>query len=372
LFSGFPFTLTTNTGKIMTSFLSALWRRPLGLLLSLSILFAVLPAKARPQPATTASTILAVGGLIAFNFAELDPHAEAGHALMPAVVGTSALLCAALSRRHYLKDSVYSIRDELIPAAIYLGGNIAFDVMRSQFRSHDRSAPVTATLCAGGAGMLSYMTVRLWGPIRESHFGLHVGDELPPIRSVLPRWFGEQLAGNLLDLSSQAYMHGLAYSAIIELTGHDDEIEHHYGASTTLLDFVARSYAVTAAGNAASAVCFLGMTYAFPVTAGLPGMRLPCHLLNLGAHVGMRAALAYMDSDPGEDWRDRFWQREAWNLPYDAFASFMQYRWWKDRASAYPNIDGKNHPHSAQVSPAKEVDLNAPRFQDPRDILPLN
>lgn len=114
----------------------------------------------------------------------------------------------------------------------------------------------------------------------------------------------------------------------------DDLYRQHHN----FLHYVLMQYAPAAAGSLSSAVCATAMTYAFPTAATLPGSRIPCYLVRLGARLGARYVLRYMGSKDDLDWQKQkkiFWEEEKFILTNDAISSFLMQHLWTSPAESY-------------------------------------
>jgi hypothetical protein len=281
---------------------------------------------------TIAAAALVLGGTMTMLASQAHPEQDIVRNAVPAILGSTAVVAGAVL--HHCLFPAYATDWAKFPCAAVtcVLGHGAYFTMRGLAEPGYWTAPVVATYITSGSGMVRYATNRAWGSVRE----LVVDAEHPPgFYRIFPVWMANQLTGNLLDLGSHAMMHGVAFSVVSLMPDQQRVMADYYQGYDSLLEFALAKYSVTAAGSFASAVCATFMTYQFPILASTWVGRMPCHLTRLGVRMGMRAALAYHESSPGEDWQKKFWDDEKWRAPADFLIAINRHRWWESAADTY-------------------------------------
>jgi hypothetical protein len=191
-----------------------------------------------------------------------------------------------------------------------------------------------ANYMATMGGMWPYAIDRNFGHVRE--FAADP-NHLPAWRELAPIWLANQVSSAALEFSSTALMAGARYAALGLIERDTQAGEVLYQQNAHFLHYTLLQYAPAAAGSLTSAICSTAMTYAFPGFAALPGSRIPCHLLRLGARMGTRYGLRAMSSTEA-NWpqeKAAFLEEAPLNLLDDTVSAFLMQRWWTKPANAY-------------------------------------
>ncbi len=281
------------------------------------------------------ATGLAAAGLMSYSFARRESENQTYANPMPIYLG-SGLLAAAIpvhgrilpAMRQDFEQYASTANARFAWGMMYLGAQIYHNPANFSIEN-------SASYLASFGGMLPYAIDRNFGSVREfvAH-PLH----LPTLQNLAPIWMANQVSSATLELSSIALMGGLRYIAAGLIAPNTDAGDDLFRQHDNFLHYVLMQYAPAAAGSLSSAVCATAMTYAFPLAATLPGTRIPCYLVRLGARLGTRYGLRYMASQDAVDWEKQkklFWEEEKFILTNDVISSFLMQHLWTSPAESY-------------------------------------
>jgi hypothetical protein len=277
---------------------------------------------------------LALAGMTSYFFSKpVGPHQpETNSANI--YVGSGLFLSAFLMHGLILPGMLHDLDRYPNAAFTRLAWGIGYLGWRGWHDSRTINSEHQANYIATMGGMWPYAIDRNFGHVREFTAD---PNHLPAWRELAPVWFANQVSSAALEFSSIALMAGARYTAM-GFIDHDTQAgEILYQHNAHFLHYTMLQYAPAAAGSLSSAICSTAMTYAFPGFAALPGSRIPCHLLRLGARMGTRYSLLVLMSTEQSWAQDKadFWDEAPLYLLDDTVSAFLMQRWWTKPANAY-------------------------------------
>lgn len=298
------------------------------LTLSLLSILCIDHAYAAPKRAATAGAFAAAGVASLFFANARNPDDDRVYAMAGATALTSALMIHGRILPAYANE----IRARPLCAAVCALYTAGFFALRASNDPNFMNAGRTSSYVAGGSGMVRYLTNRGWGSVREFYIE---PDQVPRFPQIATVWFANQITGNWFDLTSIAFMNGLAFSALSIIPGLEQDASSFYDGYDSLGEYAMAQYAITFAGSMTSAVCATGVAYLAPWAAESPAGRMPCHLARLGARLGVRYAMEWHTKGHEKNWQEKFWRKQRWEIPFDIGTAFIRHRWWESTAEAY-------------------------------------